>query len=177
MTATEPTPPPAYATPPRRRRRWIGIALGTILGIIVGAALTAGFVMHRGWHHGWLSARVNLEKVNERIERGVRHALDRVDATAIQKRKVTTILRQAASDLWPLREQHRAAREEVRELLAAATIDRERLEALRASQLQLGETASKRLAQALADAAEVLTPEQRARFAELMERWRRRPWG
>ncbi len=169
--------PAAGAQPGRRRRRWLGLGLAAMLGAAVGAALTFGFGAHRGWHRSFWSARVDLETVNERIDRGVRYALDRVDASAVQKRNVAAILRQAASDVWPLREQHRAARREMREILTAPAIDRTKLETLRATQLQLGDTATKRLAQALADAAEVLTPEQRARFAELMERRFRRRRG
>ncbi len=45
------------------------------------------------------------------------------------------------------------------------------LEALRANQLQLAEQASKRFTQALADIADVLTPEQRKQLAERMGRW------
>ncbi len=182
MTNSETPSSAAAAGPqpsPRRRRGrwWLGLGLAAMLGAAVGAALTFGFGAHGGWHRGVWSARVDLETVNERIDRGVRYALDRIDATAVQKRNVAAILRQAATDLWPMREQHRAARREMRDILAAPAIDRAKLEALRAAQMQLGEAATKRLTQALADAAEALTPEQRARFAELMERRLRRRGG
>ena len=56
------------------------------------------------------------------------------------------------------------------ELLTAPTIDRAQLEALRVQQSQMRETVSRRMLQAMADAAEVLTPEQRAKVAERMQR-------
>jgi Spy/CpxP family protein refolding chaperone len=140
-----------------------------MLGAAVGAALTVGFATQR-WHHRWWSAQADLERIHTRIDRGVGYALDRIDASTVQKRRVAEIFRQAASDLWPLREQHRSARSEMRNILAAPAIERGKLEALRAAQLQLGDAASKRLLQAVADAAEVLTQEQRAALIELIER-------
>jgi Spy/CpxP family protein refolding chaperone len=55
-------------------------------------------------------------------------------------------------------------------LLSAATIDRAAIEALRAEQVALADATSKRLAQALADTADVLTPEQRVKLAERVSR-------
>jgi Spy/CpxP family protein refolding chaperone len=78
----------------------------------------------------------------------------------------------AARDLLPVRNQMREARRQAVTLLSQPTIDRSALEALRASQLQLAEQASRRLTQALADAAEVLTPDQRKQLAEHAARWR-----
>jgi periplasmic protein CpxP/Spy len=76
-----------------------------------------------------------------------------------------------------------SARQRGRTLLTQPGIDRAAIEAFRAEQLALADAASKRLTQALGDAAEVLTPEQRRRLderlAELRERrgfwqgWRR----
>jgi Spy/CpxP family protein refolding chaperone len=50
--------------------------------------------------------------------------------------------------------------------LTAPTIDRTAIERLRAEQIALADTASKRIAQALADATEVLNPEQRRKIAD-----------
>jgi Spy/CpxP family protein refolding chaperone len=50
--------------------------------------------------------------------------------------------------------------------LTAPTIDRSAIDRLRAEQMALAETASKRIAQALADTAEVLNPEQRRKIAD-----------
>ena len=79
-------------------------------------------------------------------------------------------------DLLPVREKAHAARKQAIELLAADSIDRGAIEALRAEHIVLAEQASKRFAQALADVAEVLTPAQRKQIAERMEslgrRWR-----
>jgi Spy/CpxP family protein refolding chaperone len=92
-----------------------------------------------------------------------------VDATAEQKAQVTKILQAAATDVHGLADQHFAARKQLHEILSAPTIDRERLEAVRAGEMQLADEASKRILQGVADAAEVLTPEQRTALAEHME--------
>jgi Spy/CpxP family protein refolding chaperone len=65
-----------------------------------------------------------------------------------------------------------AARKQAIELLTGDTIDRGAIEALRAEHLQLAEQASRRLAQAVSDAAEVLTPVQRKELAARMEKHR-----
>jgi Spy/CpxP family protein refolding chaperone len=71
----------------------------------------------------------------------------------------------------PVREQHLAQRQALLEALKQPTIDRQALEQLRQAKLQLAETASSRLAEALADIAEVLTPEQRTELLAFAARW------
>jgi protein CpxP len=117
--------------------------------------------------------------INERIEKMVRHLGVEVDATPEQQQKLTAIARSAAKDLEPLRGQAMETRKQAMELLSAPNVDRAALEKLRVSKLQRADAASKRITQAFADAAEVLTPEQRKKLAEHAGRMRghRRPWG
>jgi len=56
-------------------------------------------------------------------------------------------------------------------VLSQDHVDRAALETLRAEQLQLAEQASRRLTQALADVADVLTVAQRKQLAERIGRW------
>ena len=77
------------------------------------------------------------------------------------------------NDLPELRAKHLEARKQLVETLAAPTVDRAKLEALRVDQMKLAETATKRVADAVADVAEVLTPAQRADLARRFERWQR----
>jgi Spy/CpxP family protein refolding chaperone len=62
-------------------------------------------------------------------------------------------------------------------LMGGQNVDRAGMEKLRAEQIALADTASKRVTQALGDAAEVLTPAQRQKLAERMkERSEHRPF-
>lgn len=159
---------------PQSRRRWI------VAGSIVGAlALLAGArtVVHAnggGWHHD-RHGPMSAEFVADRIEHVVKHVLVDVDATAEQKAQVTSILQSAANDTRALMDSHIAARTQLREILSADTIDRARLESVRADQLRLADQASKRILEGIADAAEVLTPQQRGALAAKAEKhghWR-----
>ncbi len=65
-----------------------------------------------------------------------------------------------------MREKAQAARQRGRELLTQTTIDRAAIEAFRAEQIAQVDAISKRVAQAVTDAASVLTVEQRRKIEE-----------
>ena len=106
-----------------------------------------------------------------RIERMVARLGWAVDASSEQKQKLTAILQRAGDDLRPLRERRMEARGQAREILTAPTIDRAKVETLRTDVMKLADQASQRITSALAEAAEVLTPEQRADLARRLERF------
>jgi protein CpxP len=108
-----------------------------------------------------------------RIERMVARLAWAVDASGEQKQKLTAIIQRAGDDLRPLRERHLELRRQATEVLAAPTVDRAKLEGLRTDVVRLADQASQRITAALAEAAEVLTPEQRADLARRLERFRR----
>ena len=107
------------------------------------------------------------------IERRVNRVLGAVDASTEQRQKVRSIFEAAAKDLYPIRQKRMETRKQICEALAAATIDRAKIEQLRTERMKLADDASKRLTAAITDAAEVLTPAQRADLARRAERWRR----
>jgi Spy/CpxP family protein refolding chaperone len=114
-------------------------------------------------------------QIEDRVDRGIRHAAIELDATPEQQEKLRAIARAAVKDLLPMREKGQVARARAAELLIQPKVDRAAIEAFRAEQLALAEAASKRLAQAVGDAAEVLTPEQRQKAHEFIQ-WRRGLW-
>jgi Spy/CpxP family protein refolding chaperone len=162
---------PASETPQRGKRRsrrgWI--IAGTVTGVLAlaAAAATAEYVHGNGWYHG---GRMSAEAFSQHIEDHVKQVLSGVDATPEQEAQVTSILQSAATDLRAMKEQHVAAHEELHAILSAPTIDRARLETVRADQLLLADEASQRIVESIADAAEVLTLEQRTALIARMER-------
>jgi len=136
-------------------------------------ALLAG-VAWKAHSHGRHGA-FDPARIEEYLDRGLKHFYVELDATPAQQQLLAPIVKDAARDLLPLREKLHAARRRGVELLTAPAVDRGALESLRAEQLQLAETGSRRLAQALADVADVLTPGQRKTVAERLAR--HRGWG
>lgn len=91
------------------------------------------------------------------------------DATPEQKAKLMEIGKSVHTDLGAVHAQFGQAHKRIHDILLQPTVDRAALEALRVGQMQQTDAASKRVLTALADAAEVLTPEQRARVAQQMQ--------
>ncbi len=143
-----------------------GILLGGALlsGIVVGAgglavAASSPAMMH-AWHHGPGLGRVQFV---------VARALDSVGATSAQESKIHDIVAATMTQM----DHDPAAREALRmqaiALLKAPTIDRAAVEALRAQQVAKFDAMSKTVVAAALDAADQLTPAQRADLADRAE--------
>jgi periplasmic protein CpxP/Spy len=151
-TASDNSPQPAS------RRRWFA-GLAVVGGVtLLGTAAQA---------HGWgRRHRLDPQEMAHRLQWRIGRLVQEAGGTPQQKDRIVAIASAALTDLRPLREQRRQARRHGLELLSAPVVDRGALEQLRVAQLQLADTTSRRTLQAFADAAEVLTPEQRAKVAE-----------
>ncbi len=157
------------------RRPWRGLAIASLIGGLaagLGAGLAHAHGPHGwgGWHRGFDDS--DPQAMQRRAEASVRWMLADIDATEAQQQKITEIMLTTMRELRPVREQARAARRQAMEILSKPQVDRGALEALRAQQSQLVDQISRRLTDSLADAAEVLTPDQRAKLAERMARHR-----
>jgi Spy/CpxP family protein refolding chaperone len=170
------TPASSPAPAPRRRTLVIvAVALaagltGAVATAAVGATAMSHYGFGPGWHGGWRGgfgrAPLSPAEVEQRADRAVRHLAVEIDASADQQEKLRTIVRGAVKDLLPLREQMRADRQRAIDLLTGPSVDRGAIERFRAERLAIADTASKRIAQGLADMAEALTPEQRRQIGE-----------
>lgn len=152
----------------KSRRRWFAglAALG-------GAGLLGAAAHAQGWgRHGAMDPEEMARRMDWRIGRLVKD----VGGTPQQKDRLVAIATATLAELRPLREQMRAARKRGMELLAAPTVDRAALEQLRAAQMQAADTRSRKLVQAMIEAAEVLTPEQRAKAAQRLQSRMGRRW-
>ncbi len=158
-------------TPARPRPRWGRRLLVAIL--LIGVGVAGGFAM--GMHnaaamfwHGIERAKLDPKASAAHIEHKVDRVLSRVDASADQKAKVSAIAKSAVTDILELGISPRETRTKLIEFFRADKIDPEALEALRAQQTAKWDAATKRIVQAMTEAASVLTPEQRR---ELTDRW------
>ncbi|MGH7312289.1 MAG: Spy/CpxP family protein refolding chaperone [Candidatus Rokuibacteriota bacterium] len=171
MSDVTPTPSSAPHNPRRRFLRRAAIAT-LIAGVATGIGVRAFAHGPGGWHRGgFMGARLDPAALDEHLERMLKHLYVEIDATDAQKQQLAPIVKAAAGDLLPLRSSMHDARRQAVELLSRDVIDRAALEALRVDQLRLAEQASQRFVQALADVADVLTPEQRTQLAERIGRW------
>ncbi len=100
--------------------------------------------------------------------RGMDRMLDGLNATDAQRTQIRQIFQAAADDMKAQREQRRALHERGLQIFSAPTVDAAAAESLRQQMLQLNDQASKRRLQAMLDASQVLTPEQRVKLAERM---------
>lgn len=159
---TTPTPP----TGGTRRTRWIvagGVAVLALAGIGAAGAMGDGDGMGRhfmgmGMKHGGNFAG-----------HGFGRMLEAVDATSEQEDSIWTIVDGVRAELRPMMREFRDTRTDLAALLSAPSIDRAAVEKLRAERIAAIDEASKKVVTAAIAAAEVLTPEQRAKLGEQMK--------
>jgi Spy/CpxP family protein refolding chaperone len=156
---------------PLRRRFFRFAAAGAALAGLSGLAWKATA-------HGNRGGPIDPARLDEHLDRMLKHLYVEIDATEAQRQKLEPIIKQAAKELMPLRQKVREARRQGMALLTAPSIDRGAIERLRVEQIAAADDASKRFVRALADVADVLTPEQRKTVAARVEHRRgRHRWG
>jgi periplasmic protein CpxP/Spy len=154
------TPP---QTPPRSRRWFASVVTLGGLGWVTNQAQAQGFGHGRG-HLG-----TDPQEMARKLDYRMGYLIKEINGTPQQKDQLVAIATRTLADLKPLRDQHMQARKQGLTLLAAPAIDGNALEQLRLAQLKLADASSSRLLQAMAAAAEVLTPPQRAELAARMQ--------
>jgi Spy/CpxP family protein refolding chaperone len=92
-----------------------------------------------------------------------------VDATPDQKTQIQGIMMVAVGKIMQLKGQFGKPQEDIYALVAAPKLDRDGFEALRAREMSGVEQVSRILMDAFVDSLAVLTPEQRAKFAEKLK--------
>jgi Spy/CpxP family protein refolding chaperone len=151
-----------------------GILLVTLIALfsgLTGALATTVFGQGPGygyWHgEPWFGHRSeDPATIDQRIERAIKHMAIEIDATKEQQDKIITIAKMTVKELQPLREKMQGGRMQAIDLLTQPTIDRSAIEKFRADQLATADEISKRIATAIADVANILTPEQRKVIAD-----------
>ena len=161
---------PNAGKPSRPWRR--AVIAGLIGSLIAGVGMARFAYAQPGWHGGWHGGFYDADPqtMQRRAEAMAKFWLADVDASEAQQKQIADIMSTTMRELRPLREQHRQARKQVMEILSKPQIDRDALETVRKQEVQLADQLSRRITQSLADAAEVLTPDQRAKLADKMAR-------
>lgn len=97
-----------------------------------------------------------------------------VGASEAQQKQIRDIFESARKDLKAQHEQGRQWHDQMAALLSAPTVDAAAVEQLRQQMNAQHEAESKRMTQAMVDAANVLTADQRAKLGELMKKHKAR---
>jgi Spy/CpxP family protein refolding chaperone len=162
---------------PRRARAIAGVLIVALAGGLVGAFVSQSFsqvfapAFGPPWHMtvgGPIGGPLTSQQMADRADRMVRHLAIEIDANADQQAKLEAIVKSAVGDLVPMRDTMFAGRQQMRDLLTQPTIDRAAIERLRAEQIATVDALSKRIAQAVGDAADVLTLDQRRKLGEML---------
>jgi len=102
--------------------------------------------------------------------RHLSHLLDEAKATPAQRDQIKQIADKAQADLKALHEQGQSLHEQGLKLWAQPVLDAAAAEKLRQQMLAHHDQCSKRLMQAMLDVGKVLTPEQRAKVADQLQK-------
>ena len=149
----------------RTAARLLGAGLFVALasGVMLTAEAAPGGDGHMPRHGGQTMGGPMMGLHSER-------ALDAINATADQRAQIKTIMDAAHTDLKAQREAGRGVHDQMRQLFTQPTVDARAVETLRLQMLAQHDQASKRMMQAMLEASRVLTPEQRAKLAEMAAR-------
>jgi len=141
-----------------KRRRLTVVAIAASLVAIVGGTLAYA---HSGGGHGHMAGRGAKDHLEH-----MQAMLTQIGASDAQKAQIQGLLEPAFEEMKAAHEGHSAAFRQFHDEITASSIDRARIESLRTAQMKSLDEASKRLVTAISDAAEVLSPDQRAALAK-----------
>jgi protein CpxP len=142
------------------KRRW---TICAALALAACAAFaSAGPALHGHHGHDAMTPEALKAHIGKMIEQCA------PDADSNRKARLAAIANAAVDDLRPTHEQFRQDHARVHALMMAPVVDRAALEQWRAAQIQHIDVMSRRVVTAAEDAADLLSPEQRARCAGRM---------
>jgi Spy/CpxP family protein refolding chaperone len=163
-TVNESAATTAVGRSPTTKRRLLAAVLATSLAavsVIAYAAGATGASPHHGaGMHGDTYAQINVTHLHLIVD----HVMGR--ASPEQKAKIDVLVAAAKPELQSLDAQATAAHRETVGLLLQDNVDRAAVEHAQAREIQAADQLAKRIDQALADLAELMTPEQKAQLRE-----------
>lgn len=149
--------------PPRKRRWGKRIVVGVMLAglsLTTVAVIGVKSVSAKFWRD-FGDGKINVERMSERLDWRIDRALSRVNGTTEQKQKISAIAKAALEDMAKMEIAPRLIRSKFVDLLQADTVDPAAIESFRAEQVAKIDAASKRVVQAVTEAAAILNVEQR----------------
>lgn len=145
-----------------------GLAAAAVAGIGLAVANSGEFgdghgMLHFGKGHQMMDASMGRGGFSERR---MEHMMEDIDATPEQSKKLKELFGSARDEIAPMLDDFRDTRNAAADILGAPTIDRSAIEKLRSERVAAIDAASRKMTATLVDAAEILTPEQRAKILE-----------
>ena len=157
---------------PKRGRRWL---FAVIIGTAALFGFAAGNVHSAPWWHWAGHHHLDADEISFIVQHRIDRALTKVDATQDQRDKIHAIAKSAINDVMAMRKDQSEGPEKFFAIMKADAVDRSALESLRTEKLGMADAASKRILQAVADAADVLKPEQRRQLADAWQQHHMHP--
>jgi len=145
-----------------RRALWIALPVLAVGLVALPRALA--------WGHHHPRAQ-NAQELNDHLDHGLEHLLDKLDATDAQREQASAITARHAPELFAIMSEGRATRQELKAVLLAETLDKARLDAAHAKLDALAARATDVGLASVFELAEVLTPAQRKQLAERLARF------
>lgn len=154
------------ARPPMQRgMRWViaaaFVAVSSATALSAWAQPLPGGMMDGG-HHG---RHGGPEQMGHRLD----NMLDGLNATDAQRTQIKQIALAAETDMKAQRDAGRALHDKQIQVFTAANVDAAAAESVRAQLAAQHDQTSRRMNQAMLDAAKVLTPEQRVKLGERLK--------
>jgi Spy/CpxP family protein refolding chaperone len=118
-----------------------------------------------GGHEGHGGMHGGPEQMGHRLD----NMLDGLNATDAQRAQIKQIAQAAEADIKAQREAGRALHDKQMQVFTAANVDAAAAESVRAQMSAQHDQISRRMNQAMLDAAKVLTPEQRVKLGERLK--------
>ena len=146
------------------------LMFGTLLAVLATWAMTSWAQPMGGHGHHEMGGGMMMSGSPERMGRMVDRMLDHLNATDAQRSQIKQIVQAAATDLQSQRDAHRALRQQGMAIFTAPNVDANAAETLRQQMMAQHDQVSRRMTQAMVDISRVLTPEQKAKVAEHMQK-------
>jgi protein CpxP len=150
----------------QRSMRWMlaaaFVAVSSATALSAWAQPMHGDMMGGGGHHGMHGGGGPM---GHRLD----NMLDGLNATDAQRAQIKQIAQAAETDMKAQRDAGRALHDKQMQIFAAPNVDAAAAESVRAQLSAQHDQISRRMNQAMLDAAKVLTPEQRVKLGERMK--------